>query len=295
MFKKTPFSHSLKAKVIACHGRAYRIQNEENEVLNAVTRGKKSFLACGDEVLYQKIAPAQAVVETVLERKSVVFRSDATRQKLIAANCTQLLIVIAPEPFLSDDFLTRALIIAHTQNIKPLILLNKIDLPVEVTQERLLFYQNLNYPVVELCAIEDVSPLLSFLEGESSLLLGQSGVGKSSILNAVFGKNLRKTAPLSTALQQGVHTSTHTALYFYNAFSTLIDSPGLQQLGLAHLNVRQLEGAFLEFAPFLGKCRFRDCQHQNEPHCAILEALKNKHIPDFRYGIFQHLTREIPR
>lgn len=293
MNKKQAFSHNFKAKVIAAYGRHYTIESTDKQIYNAFVRAKKSNVVCGDWVIFQPTASHQAVIESVLARQSLVFRSDSFKEKHIAANCTQLLIVLACQTPLSDDFLTRTLIVAESENIKPLILLNKIDLPDENIRQHLAWYEHCGYCVLPLCALQSVLALKPFLQNEASLLIGQSGVGKSSILNALFEQNLRKTAPISKALKKGTHTSTHSQLYDLNANSSIIDSPGLQQLGLAHLNPAQMEHAFVEFRPFLGKCRFRNCQHQNEPDCAILKAVEQNQIPTFRYVIFQNLIAQL--
>lgn len=284
---------TLPCIVVAAHGRQYRVRNSEGIILNAFPRAKKSNLACGDEVFVQKIGKNQAIIEKIQARTSLILRKDNARQKLIAANCTQMAIILATEPAFSDNFLTRALIAAHAAGVFPFIVLNKIDLPHESAQKRLKFYENLGYTVVFLSTLQTVQPIVPFLKNQKTLFLGASGVGKSSLLNAIFKKDLRKTRALSAFSQKGVHTTTDSQLYFLDDSTTIIDSPGLQQLGLSHLNFSDLHHGFLEFAPFLGHCRFRNCQHQSEPDCAIQTALQNGKIPNFRWKIFKEIAQEL--
>ena len=288
-------SQTLPCLVVAAHGRQYRVRNSQGVILSAFTRGKKSNVACGDEVFIQKVGDSQAVIEKIRPRTSLILRKDNTREKLIAANCTQMAIILAVEPVFSDNFLSRALIAAHAANIQPLIVLNKIDLNCEAAKKRLEFYQLLNYEIIFLSALKSFEAIIPFLENQKTLFLGTSGVGKSSLLNAIFKKDLRKTGELSTFSQKGVHTTTDSQLYFLNEKSTIIDSPGLQQFGLKHLNVNDLANAFPEFKDYLGHCRFRNCQHLNEPNCAILCALKNKQIQQFRYNIFKEIAEELAK
>ena len=286
---------TLPCLVVAAHGRQYRVRNSQGAILSAFTRGKKSNVACGDEVFVQKVGENQAVIEKIGERTSLILRKDDTREKLIAANCTQMAIILAVEPVFSDNFLTRALIAAHAANIKPLIVLNKIDLNFEDAKKRLKFYEDLNYTIIFLSALHSAEPIIPFLENQKTLFLGTSGVGKSSLLNAIFKKDLRKTRELSNFSQKGVHTTTDSQLYFLNETTTIIDSPGLQQFGLKHLNFEDLENAFPEFKTYLGHCRFRNCQHLNEPNCAIRTALNEGKITQTRYTIFQELITELPQ
>ena len=179
--------------------------------------------------------------------------------------------------------LDRCLVAATAEDIRPLILLNKTDLPETAeAQEKLRLYEQLGYTVLPLCGKQDVAPLLPWLQNQTSVLVGQSGMGKSTLVNTLLPAAQVHTREISQALDSGKHTTTAARLYHLNSDSHLIDSPGLQEFGLAHLTPDQIEHAFVEFRPFLGRCRFNDCKHLSEPDCALHEAVRNGAITEAR-------------
>ena len=257
--------------IVAAFGRHYEIELAGGALATGYPRGKKSPFAVGDEV---ELTPDGQITGHAV-RRSLLYRSDAYRQKLIAANATQLLLVVATDPSFSDMLLSRALVAAEHQGLTTTIVLNKSDLSAALPAARKLLapFLALGCRVVELSAKFDPSPLLPLLAGESSVLVGQSGMGKSTLTNALVPGAAAPTRELSTALDSGKHTTTYARLYHLPHGGTLIDSPGLQEFGLKHLTPQEIEYGFAEFRPFLGRCRFRDCQHQAEPGCAIKEAV----------------------
>jgi len=255
------------------------------------TTRQKSDVACGDLVEIQRNSANQGVIEGILPRRSLLHRSVAHREKLIAANVTQLIVVVATEPSFSDELLARSLIAAQHQQIKTLIVLNKCDLPKTQAAASLQPYRDIGYPVLELSAKADVSALWPWLQGQNSVLVGQSGMGKSTLINALLPEANAATREISSVLNSGKHTTTHARLYHLNADSNLIDCPGVQAFGLHHLTLGEIEQGFVEFAAYLGQCRFRDCQHLHEPNCAILEAVKAGKIDTRRLALFQNITR----
>lgn len=263
----------------------------DGSLLSCVTRGKKSELACGDLVSIQHTGPNEAVIDDFLPRSSLLYRSNEYRKKLLAANVTQIIIVLAAKPSYYPDLLDRCLVAAESENIRPLILLNKADLPESAESlSKLEYYKQLGYPVLSLSAQQDALPLWPWLHGQASILVGQSGMGKSTLVNALLPEALAKTREISAALDSGKHTTTAARLYQLNADSYLIDSPGLQEFGLAHLTTEQIEQAFIEFRPFLGKCRFNNCHHLNEPDCALHVAVKNGAISNERLLCYHRIT-----
>ncbi len=263
---------TLTGTVVAAFGRHYEVALPDAEVpVHCVRRGKKTDIACGDRVEILRTGPGQGVIETVHERRSLLYRADAWREKLLAANVDQALIVVAPEPTYSDELLTRCLIAADAAGVTPVIILNKMDLGEAARQAlaALKYYVDLGYPLVSLSALQDVSALRPLLEGHVSILVGQSGMGKSTLVNALVPDALARTNSVSLALDSGRHTTTAARYYALDADSALIDSPGLQEFGLAHLSPKAIEGYFREFSDLLGQCRFMDCQHLNEPDCAL--------------------------
>ncbi len=263
---------SLTGTVIAAFGRHYEVALPDSvQSISCVRRGKRKDVACGDQVDIRLTGPGQGVIETVHERRTLLYRADAWREKLLAANMDQALVVVAPEPTYSDELLTRCLIAADAAGVVPMIVLNKMDLGEAAarTLTALEYYANLGYPLIRLSALEDVTALQPILEGRISILVGQSGMGKSTLINALVPDAMARTNSMSTALDTGRHTTTAARCYALNAQTALIDSPGLQEFGLAHLSSRAIEGYFREFSELLGQCRFMDCQHLNEPDCAL--------------------------
>ena len=218
--------------------------------------------------------PDQGVIEAILPRHSLLYRSDAFREKIIAANVTQIIIVLAAVPSFYEDLVNRCLAAAESAKIKVLIVLNKADLQSETAQAlaKLALYRDLGYPLLTLSAHQDTAPLMPFLQGETSVLVGQSGMGKSSIINSLLPGVKAETREISATLDSGKHTTTHARLYHLNPDSHIIDSPGLQEFGLHHLKPEEIDHAFVEFRPYLGQCKFNNCRHRSEPGCAVLAA-----------------------
>ena len=259
-----------------------------------MTRGKKTDLACGDHVSIQLTAKSEGVIEAFLPRKTLLYRSNAFRSKLLAANVTQIIIVLATQPSFYIELLNRCLIAAEAAGINALIVLNKCDLKDDIgALETLKTYEKLGYKILAMSAAENIAPLKAYLENQISVLVGQSGMGKSTIVNALLPELCVKTREVSEVLDSGKHTTTATHLYHLNANSHLIDSPGLQEFGLNHLTIEQIEQALVEFRPFLGHCRFNNCRHLNEPDCAILNAVTAKKISNQRLSSFQNLSEEL--
>jgi len=292
-----PKQATLQGTVVASYGKRYQVELSENgQRISCVTRGKKTDLACGDVVTIQLTDKHEGVVETTLPRKSLLYRSNAFKSKMLAANVTQVVIVLATQPRFYEALLNRCLIAAEAANIKPLIVLNKCDLTdSDSAKQKLALYASLGYQVLQLSAKEDISSLRPCLTNHTSILVGQSGMGKSTIINALLPDESVRTQEVSNVLDSGKHTTTATHLYHLDANSQLIDSPGLQEFGLHHLSTGELEHAFVEFRPFLGKCRFNNCKHLQEPDCAITEAVNSNKITPERLAIYKMLRTEIER
>lgn len=266
--------------------------------LHCVTRGKKSDVAVGDLVDLKLTSPNQAVIEKVSERKTLLYRSDQYKSKLLAANVSQLFIVVATEPGYSDDLVSRSLVAAEAAGVKPHLILNKIDVvaSLEKTRERLRMYQAIGYPVHEVSvrATPDATRelLLPLLQEQSTILIGQSGMGKSTLINLLVPDAELATREISAALDSGKHTTTFTRLFSMGENTSIIDSPGFQEFGLYHLTEGMLERAFPEFGPHLGQCRFYNCHHLSEPGCAVLGAIESNGITAFRHALYQQLVHE---
>lgn len=282
-----------EGQVIAAHGRQYEVELADGSLLLCFTRGKKSHVACGDRVVVEAAGKGQGVIVSVAPRHTLLYRSDVFRQKLIAANATQAVIVTAVKPSFSEELVSRCLVAAEHQGMRAILVLNKIDLPegVEEARTRLRPLRALGYEVVELHAKASIAPLRPHLHGQLSVLVGQSGMGKSTIINALVPGARAATREVSEALDSGKHTTTHTRLYRLDADSAVIDSPGMQEFGLAHLSEEELQQAFVEFRPYLGRCRFRDCHHDAEPGCAVRAACEAGAVSLQRLALFQSIRK----
>ena len=291
---QTKFIAPLQGTVVAAYGKRYQIELPDKKRISCVTRGKKTDLACGDRVNLQLTDKHEGVIDSTLPRKTLLYRSNAYKSKMLAANVTQIIIVLATQPSFYQALLNRCLIAAEAAHIKPLIVLNKCDLAdSSQAKQKLGFYSALGYRVLSLSAKEDISSLRPYLQGEASILVGQSGMGKSTMINALLPEEAVRTREVSTSLDSGKHTTTAAHLYHLDAQSQLIDSPGLQEFGLHHLSTDELEHAFIEFRPHLGLCRFSNCKHTQEPDCAIKQAMLEGKISPERLAIYQLLRAEI--
>lgn len=286
----------MQGTLTAAFGRQYEVRLNTGELWLCVPRGKKSLFACGDKVDVTATGPNQGVINRLLERETLLYRSDQWKQKLIAANVSQVVVVVATEPSFSPELVSRCLAAAEHQHINGLIVLNKTDLTDKLPQARDLLapYLAMGYGVLELSAQQNTDSLLTALQGHTSLLVGQSGMGKSTLTNALIPQAQAQTREISAALDTGKHTTTFARLYdLPDHAGHLIDSPGLQVFGLSHLSQGELEQTFRDFQPFLGSCRFRNCRHLNEPGCAIQNAVTSGSIHRSRFEHFHTLLAEI--
>lgn len=286
-------SELLAGQIVASFGRRFLVELADSSILDCVTRGRRGALACGDRVRIARSAAGQGVVETLDQRSTLLYRSDHERQKLVAANVTQIVVVVAPVPPIHQDLLNRCLAAAEHGGMAALIALNKMDLPqAQPALDALAYYRQLGYQVVALSAKRDLAPLVPHLNGQTSVLVGQSGMGKSTIINGLIPEAAVRVAEISAALDSGRHTTTQARLYHLDSASHVIDSPGIQEFGLQHLDASELANAFVEFRPWLGQCRFRDCRHVSEPGCAIAAACADGKINESRLESYRNLVRD---
>jgi len=281
--------------VVAAHRRHFTVLLADGRRVDCVLKGRALSLAVGDQVDVRTVAGGGAI-EALAPRRNLVWRSDAFKEKLLAANVTQVVAVVAPDLSLDEELVNRWMIAAEAADSRFVVLANKADLPsFPALRARLAPFAALGYPVVELAARRDATPVLPWLAGQHTVLVGQSGMGKSTLINALVPDAAIRTTAVSEALSAGRHTTTATALYPLPAAgggAWIVDSPGMKAFGLAHLDPDVLAHAFVEMQAYFGRCRFRDCRHDREPDCAIAAAVAAGRIAPHRLALLHALVRE---
>jgi len=281
--------------IVAAYRRHYAVVLDDGENIDCVLKGRKATIACGDRVEVARVVGGGAI-ESILPRSNLIYRSDAFKEKLIAANVTLVIGVIAPDLPADFELIDRWGIAAVAEGCSFLIVANKSDLPdASRLVERLREWNTLHYDVVTLSARGDVSALKARVLGEHSVLVGQSGMGKSTLLNALSPGVAARTAEISSALASGRHTTTETTLHALPddpRRGWIVDSPGMKAFGLAHLSPHAIEEAFVDIRPFLGQCKFRDCRHDREPGCAVQAAVDRGEIAPHRVDLLHEMVAE---
>jgi len=297
----TKFAALDLGRVVGAHGRHFMVESPEGERTICHPRGKKSDCVVGDFVRWQA-AGDEGVIEHIEPRRNLLHRQDEWKSKSFAANIDQVLIIVAGEPSFSESQLARALIAAESAGIAAQVLLNKCDLPqAAVARERLAPYRAMGVAVHETAM--KASPaaaralLTPLLAGRTSLVLGPSGMGKSTLINLMVPGAAAQIGEISTALSAGRHTTTTTTWYWLDEArqTALIDSPGFQEFGLRHVDVLQLPGLMPDLRAFAAGCKFYNCTHRHEPGCAVLAALERGEISASRWRIYGEICDELAR
>ncbi|WP_088281595.1 ribosome small subunit-dependent GTPase A [Ideonella sp. A 288] len=285
-------------RVVGAHGRHVVVESPDGARRLCHTRGKKTECVVGDLVAWQPSGD-EGVVERTLERRNLLFRQDEWRSKSFAANLDQLLVLVAAEPMYAETQLTRALIAATQAHIPSLIVLNKTDLPqAAAARERLAPYRAMGVDVVELSLKGDPEQarqtLAPRLAERATLVLGPSGMGKSTLINLMVPAAAAQVGEISMALNTGRHTTTTTTWYWLDdaRHAALIDSPGFQQFGLHQVGPAELPTLMPDLARH-AECRFYNCTHLHEPGCGVRAALERGEISPSRYRIYQELHAEL--
>jgi ribosome biogenesis GTPase len=260
-------------------------------------RGKKSQVVVGDQVEWLPSSD-EGTIEKILPRRNLFYRQDEIRTKSFAANLDQVVILLAAEPEFSQMQLTRALIAAEAEHITPIIALNKSDLTDLFARalERLAPYTEMGYNVLQLAIKHGRSgDLVERLQNKTSLILGPSGTGKSTLINQFIPNALVSTGEISHALNSGKHTTTSTNLYWVDAErqTALIDSPGFQEFGLHHIDAMQLAAYMPDLKPHVSECKFYNCSHLHEPGCGVQAAVVSGEINASRYKLYGMLFAEL--
>lgn len=281
--------------VTAHFGRMTEVEAIDGHRIRCQLRQHLGDLVCGDKVLWRQGPNRSGVITGVLPRRSILGRHDQHGDiKAVAANIDQILIVVASEPELILYLLDSYIVAAELLNITPVIVANKMDLLSIQKKEKMLstlhYYQALGYRVVQTACPQrhGLDELHDVLKDKVNVFVGQSGVGKSTLIAHILPTGVDiKTGELSRG--QGQHTTTTARLYHLPLGGDLIDSPGIREFGLGKLTIQQIEQGFVDFHPILGQCKFRNCQHAKEPHCAIRNAVEDNKIARNRLNSFHHL------
>lgn len=291
--------------VVAGYGRHYVVETPEGLRLICHPRGKKSDCVVGDRVHWQPTASGgsdEGVIERIEPRRNLLFRQDEWRTKSFAANLDQLLVMVASDPVFSESQLSRSLIAAEHAGIPVCILLNKIDLPqADAARARLQPYSRMGYEVLEVAlkARPEASheALAQRLAGRSTLVLGPSGTGKSTLINLMVPHARAQVGEVSQALNSGRHTTTSTHWYWVDEDrrTGLIDSPGFQEFGLRQVGPQELASYMPDLREHAGNCRFYNCTHLHEPGCGVRAALERGEISPTRHRIYAEIREELTR
>lgn len=291
-------SSNQQGLLISHYGKTSLVETEDKQIITCNNRPNLPALVCGDQVIWQPAEKEnEGVIVAVNDRHSELARPDSVgRKRIIAANIDQILIVIAIKPALNEGLLDRYLAAAELTDITPVIIFNKTDLLSETDtqeyQQRLRPYQEIGYTIIYASCKQEhgLDELHACLQNKTSVFVGQSGVGKSSLVNKLLPAAQADTAEISEATGKGQHTTTTARLYhFPDGQGSLIDSPGIREFGLWQVEKEQLAAGFKEFTAYAQQCKFRNCLHVNEPGCAVQQAAKQKLISEKRLASYQRI------
>jgi ribosome biogenesis GTPase / thiamine phosphate phosphatase len=288
-------------RVVATFGRHVIVEMPEGQRVTCHPRGKKSECVVGDQVRWQTSGD-EGVIEHIEPRRNLLFRQDDWRSKSFAANLDQILVLVAGEPMFSETQLARALIAAESAGIAVQVLLNKTDLPqAALARERLLPYRAMGVAVIEtgLKARRDEARALlaPLLAGRTTLVLGPSGTGKSTLINLMVKDAAAQIGEVSQALNSGRHTTTTTTWYWLDdtRSAALIDSPGFQEFGLRQIDAQQLPLLMPDLRAHVAACRFYNCTHRQEPGCGVIAAVERGEVSASRWRIYGEICDELAR
>ncbi|WP_044470666.1 small ribosomal subunit biogenesis GTPase RsgA [Mannheimia massilioguelmaensis] len=276
------------------------VENSQGEIYRCNLRRTLANVVVGDHVVWrqghEKLHGISGVIEAIKPRKNEIARPDYyDGLKVIASNIDRIIIVSAVLPSLSLNIIDRYLVICENANIPAVIVLNKVDLLTEQqwqeAEEQLNIYQNIGYQTLMISATsgKNMEKLTALLGEGISIFVGQSGVGKSSLINHILPEVNAQTGEISETSGLGQHTTTASRLYHLPQGGELIDSPGIREFGLWHLEPDQITQGYREFQYVLGTCKFRDCKHLTDPGCALREAVEQGKIHPVRFENYHRL------
>lgn len=287
----------IEGLVITRFSKHVEVEDNEGNNIRCSIRPNLETLVAGDKVIWQMEGKNQGVVVSLYPRSSLLAKpTSAGLKKPVAANITQLVIVIATKPETSWPLLDSYLVMAETLQLHAVILLNKTDLPCEPLKEQLFgHYDNLNYPILLMNqhSSTGLEQLKQVLNHQISVFVGQSGVGKSSLIARILPHEQNiATKELSEISELGQHTTSNSRYYHLPSGGALIDSPGVREFSLWHIDMSEITRGYIEFRPYLSQCKFRNCTHKDTPHCAIIHAVTKGLISTKRYENFIKLCAQ---
>ncbi len=288
---------SMTGLVISRFGSEADIELPDGQILRCHLRRKLENIVCGDKVLCQNEGDHQGVVTKILPRASVLERPVRYQGlKAVAANLDQICIVVSPEPEFSSLILDKYLVAAEHAGIKALIIFNKADLLHQYVDipRQLDVYRALDYSVLltSVKKSQGLDALEASLSHHSSVFVGQSGVGKSSLVNALLPEVQAEVSEISDNSGLGTHTTTASRLYHLPQDGILIDSPGIREFSLEHIDKQLLKQGYGEIYRYSEFCKYRDCLHLREPGCAVKKAVDEKLIDNGRYARYIKILQQ---
>ena len=276
--------------VVASFGTQFIVEDENKQRYNSLARQNLGNIVVGDKIVFETFPHGDAVINAILERTSLLERPNFHgNTKPVAANIDQILIMCSILPSLQTTLIDRYLVAIELADIEPVIIINKIDLlnndELKSLQDSLSYYEEIGYKLIYVAtkSRKGLSTIEHLLQDKVSILVGQSGVGKSSTIKALLPDIDIQIGEISKISKLGKHTTSASQWYHLANDGAIIDSPGVRDFGLWHLETDKVPWGFREFRPYFGTCKFSNCSHVNEPKCAIIEAVENKKIPQERW------------
>jgi ribosome biogenesis GTPase / thiamine phosphate phosphatase len=292
---------SRRGRVLRVHGLSSVVQSEDGSLHNCVTRrllrtlstDQRHVVAAGDWVYFRSDPSGDGIIEQIEPRRAVISRTSRGRQHIIVTNVDQLVIISsAAEPYLKPNLIDRFLVTAEQHKIRPVICINKADLVDRADLEPLVgVYSRMGYRVL-LTSVKiglGIDRLRRVMTGGASVVVGQSGVGKSSLLNMIEPELNLRVAEVSAESQKGRHTTTTAQLLPLSHGGYVIDTPGIRQFQLWDVIPEEVAGCYRDLRPYGNLCKFPNCTHTHETDCAVKDAVADGRLDARRYESYCHL------